>query len=154
LSVLLITGIGHAAIVGYRLNVRHYTDPAEPYVYVQTKKGISEVCDIIRKKIHALPDVRNMTVWISLNDPWPLPWIFSRFPHVLYGETHIPEPKADLIFTEDTVDDGKLAGLYWRTRMELRDAREPINAYFKKAVFHKDEVSGYDLIHVTEIKGE
>ena len=153
LSVLLIIGLGHAAVVGYKLNFKHYTGPDEPYVYVQTKEGITVIGDIIRKKIQASPNYQNMTVWISLNDPWPLPWIFSRFPKVSYGEADVLIPKADIIFAESSSDGRQLAGLYWLLRMDLRDAREPINVYLRKSVFDRRDLSGL-TVHMPGATGE
>ena len=157
LLVLLAIGIGHSAVVGYRLNFKNYTNSAEPYVYVQTKEDVTVIEDIIREKIQISPNVQNMTVWISLKDPWPLPWIFSRFPHVMYGDyrkARMPKIRPDLIFNESFVDDSYIADLYWWLRMELREARGPIIVYFKKSLFRKSDLSGLKYIHADGIKGE
>jgi uncharacterized protein (TIGR03663 family) len=152
LSVFLIVGLGHAAVVGYKLNFRQYADPREPYVYVQTKEDVTVIGDIIREKIEASPHYQNMTVWISLKDTWPLTWIFSRFPHVSFGEADVLTPKADVIFAEESSDGSQLDGLYWMHRMELRDAREPISVYLRKSVFDKRDVSGFN--NMSREKGE
>lgn len=146
--------VGHSAVVGYRLNALNYTDPHEPYVYVQTKNDVAMIQDLIRRKILEQADFQNLKVQVNLKDPWPLPWLFSRLPHAEFGNQNLtPAPGADIIFTEVSVSDRDLAGSYLRRKIELRDAREPIYVYLKKSVFEGMDLPGFTLVEMSEEKG-
>lgn len=146
--------VGHSAVVGYRLNFMNYTDPHEPYVYVQTKNDVAMIQDLIRRKILERADFHNLKVQVNLKDPWPLPWLFSRLPHTEFGSQNLPPvPGADIIFTEVSVSNRDLAGSYVRRKMELRDAREPIYVYLKKSVFEGMDLPGFTTVGISEGKG-
>jgi uncharacterized protein (TIGR03663 family) len=133
-----------SAITSVGLNFARYTDPSEPYVYVQTKKDLKAVEDIIGKKIRSSPDSQNMRVQINLRDAWPLPWLFSRFPNAAFGDSGKAfTERADVIFAEVTHGDRDVEGLYWRRMINLRDAREPIYVYLKKSSFHGINLPGF-----------
>jgi hypothetical protein len=135
---------GQSAITNVRLNFMHYTDPSEPYVYVQTKNDLKVIEDIICKKIRSSPDAHNMKVQINLKDPWPFPWLFSRFPNIGFGDYRKAfTEKAEVIFAEVTHDDRDSEGLYWRRRIDLRDAREPIYVYLEKTFFQEIDLPGF-----------
>jgi uncharacterized protein (TIGR03663 family) len=126
------------------LNFRHYADPSEPYVYVQTKKDLTEIEEIIRRKIAASPAAHNMRVQINMTDAWPLPWLFSRFPNVGYGDYRKAfTEKADIVFAEATHEDKDVEGLYLGRVIELRDARAPISVYLKKTYFEGMGLPGF-----------
>jgi len=144
---LVFIGIAHSAITGYRLNFKNYANPSEPYVYVQTKNDFKIIEDIIKRRIKNVPDLHNITVMISLNDPWPLPWFFCRFPNVRYGLYYeVTKPEEDIIFTESTADSKGLVGLYLRRLIDLRDARAPIYVYLKKSTFDGIDLTGFNTI--------
>jgi uncharacterized protein (TIGR03663 family) len=133
-----------SAATSVRLNFMHYTDPSEPYVYVQTRKDLKEIEDIIKRKIVSSPDSHNMRVQINLNDSWPLPWLFSRFPNVGVGDYRKAfTEKADVIFAETAHDDRDLQGEYLGRVIELRDGRGPIRVYLKKTVFEGMDLAGF-----------
>lgn len=133
-----------SATTSIKLNFIHYTDPSEPYVYVQTKKDLKEIEEIIKRKIASSPDSQNMTVQINLNNSWPLPWLFSRFPNTGFGDSSKAfTEKADVIFAEATHDDKDTEGLYFGRAIELRDARTPIIVYLKKTVFQGMALPGF-----------
>ena len=135
LSLALVVLV-HSAVTSYRLNFRDYANPSGPYVYVQTKNDFKIIEDIIGSKTGTSPDFHNMTVTIRLDDPWPLPWFFSRFPNVRYGDyRESVKPEGDIIFAETGSDDAALAGLYLRRLIDLRDARKPIYVYLKASTF-------------------
>jgi uncharacterized protein (TIGR03663 family) len=143
-----------SALVSYRLNFIRYTDPAEPYVYVQTKKDINTVEEIIRQKIATSPEFHNMKILIKLKDSWPLPWVFSRFPNLEYRDYKTPGgSNADIIFGEINVNEGGLAGLYLRRRIELREALEPIYVYLRKSTFEGMDLPGFGPVGGREGKG-
>ena len=145
--------VGHSAVVSYRLNAINYTDPHEPYVYVQTKNDVAMVQELIRRKIREQADFHNLKVQVNVKDPWPLPWLFSRLPHAEFGNQNLPPVAgADIIFTEISVSDRDLAGSYVRRKIELRDAREPIYVYLKKSVFEGMDLPGFTSVEMSEGK--
>jgi uncharacterized protein (TIGR03663 family) len=146
--------VGHSAVAGYRLNYLNYTGPHEPYVYVQTKNDVAMIQALIRTKAGERADFHNLKVQVNLKDSWPLPWLFSRLPRVEFGTPMLPPVAgADIIFTEVSVDDRELAGSYVRRKMELRDAREPIYVYLKRAVFGGTDLPGFTPVETSEGKG-
>ena len=133
-----------SALVGYRVNFVRYTDPREPYVYVQTKNDIKVVEDIIGRKISTSPEFHNMKILMKLKDSWPLPWVFSRFPDLRYGDYKTPGGgDADVIFGETNVNEDGLRGLYVRRKIELRDSRAPIYVYLKRSTFEGMNLPGF-----------
>ncbi|MFI5294695.1 MAG: flippase activity-associated protein Agl23 [Thermodesulfovibrionales bacterium] len=143
-----------SAAANVRLNFMHYTDPSEPYVYVQTKNDLKVVEEIIRKKIRSSPDAQNMRVQINLKDSWPFPWLFSRFPNTGFGDYRKAfTEKADIIFAEVTHEDKDIEGLYRQRKMDLRDAREPIYVYLKKTYFQGTDLPGFGQSGMPEGKG-
>lgn len=143
-----------SAVVSYTVNFIRYADPAEPYVYVQTKNDIKAVEDIMRRRIKSSPEFHNMKILIKLKDSWPLPWLFSRFPNLIYGDYRTPGGSdADVIFGETNVNEGGLTGLYLRRRIELRDAREPIYVYLRKETFAGMDLPGFGPVEGPEGKG-
>ncbi len=143
-----------SAAAAVNLNFMRYTDPSEPYVYVQTKKDLKDIEDIIRKKIESSPGSQNMSVQINLSDAWPLPWLFSRFPNIGFGDyRHAFNEKADVIFTEVTHEDKDAEGQYLRRVIDLRDARAPIAVYLKKTFFQGIDLPGFGQSAMPESKG-
>jgi len=151
----VVVVIGHSVMTGYRLNFVNYSDPSEPYVYVQTKNDIRIIEDIFREKIQASPALQNMVLQINLNDTWPLPWLFSRFPNAQFNENNIApvSTDADVIFTELSADVGNFSGLYWQRKIDLRDARESINVYLKASTFEGMTLPGFSMVGQPEVRG-
>jgi hypothetical protein len=145
--------LGHSAVAGYRVNYVNYADPHESYVYVQTKNDVTMIQDLIRKKTGERADFHTLKVQVNLQDPWPLTWLFSRLPHAGFGNPALPPVAgADIIFTELPVDDGALAGAYLRKKIELRDAREPVNVYLRGSVFEGMDLPGFTPVETSEGK--
>ncbi|HSB32714.1 MAG TPA: flippase activity-associated protein Agl23 [Candidatus Sulfobium mesophilum] len=145
---------GQSATSSVRLNFIHYTDPSEPYVYVQTKTDLKDIEDLIKIKITSAPDAQNMRVQINMNDAWPLPWLFSRFPNVGFGDFRKAfAEKGDVIFAEVTHEDKDSEGQYWGRVMALRDARAPIVVYLKKSFFQGINLPGFGPSGVPEDRG-
>jgi uncharacterized protein (TIGR03663 family) len=149
---LLLSGItfvvmAHSAVAAYTLNFIDYTSRSEPYVYVQTSNDFKIIENIIRSRLRASPEFHNITIVMKLDDPWPLPWFFSRFPNVRYEDYRgAVKPDGDIIFSERDSDDSSLAGLYWRRIIDLRDARAPICVYLKKSVFEGVDLPGFSIV--------
>ncbi len=155
---LLLMGVaavalGHSLLAAYKINFINYTNPAEPYVYVQTKNDLKIIENLIRRKIRTSPDFKNVKMQVNVKDSWPLPWLFSRFPNAEFGnESAPPLAGADIIFTEQSVSDKNLAGLYLRRKMELRDARDPIYVYLKNSSFEGIDLPGFTAVQLSEEK--
>jgi uncharacterized protein (TIGR03663 family) len=151
--VVLVVVQSSAASV--RLNFMHYTDPSEPYVYVQTKNGVKEVEDIIRRKVLLSPEAMNMKIQINLKESWPFPWLFSRFPNASYGDYRKAfAEKGDVIFAELSHEDRDQEGLYLKRVIDVRDAREPIEVYLKKSVFQGMDLPGFGPSDAAGAKGK
>lgn len=152
--VTLAVVLTQSAIASYEINFVNYANPSEPYVYVQTKNDLKVIGDIIRKKIESSPELHTMNIQVNLRDSWPLPWLFSRLPHAEFIENGAPPlAGADIIFTELAVSADNLAGSYWRRKMELRDAREPVYVYLKKSAFEGLNLPGFSSVQTPEGKG-
>lgn len=113
------------------LNFEHYADSKEPYVYVQTTTDYSRVMDVLRKKLAQSPDVRNGSIIVMIQDPWPLPYDLSLYPKMRY--VRIEELDRDKSILQDAalvlIDGNLLTGLknifpkkFGRMKFQLRDA--------------------------------
>ena len=149
---LLLSGITfvvmtHSAVAAYTLNFLNYTSRSEPYVYVQTSNDFKVIENIIGSRLRTSPEFHDMSIVIKLDDPWPFPWFFSRFPNLKYEDHRgAVKPDGDIIFSERDSDDGSLTGLYWRRMIDLRDARAPIRVYLKKSVFEGIDLPGFRIV--------
>jgi len=137
LIVLLLTA---SLLITLRLNFRHFADPSEPYVYVQTTPEIAMVTQPILGL--AAQDSRNhaMSGQIALESYYPLPWILGDFTRIgYYGKEEIPAVlDGDFIIaltTEQKVVEGRLQEPYLRRRFHLRDSMEECTVWFRESLF-------------------
>ena len=143
-AAVVVVLAGRSAVAAYTLNFVHYADTS-PYVYVQVKNDFKVLETIMQKKVRSAPDSRNMIIQSNLNESWPLPWFFSRFPNYRFGSPQDAfDLKSDIIFAEVFRNDQELSDLYVRRRIELREAREPMNIYLKKSTFQGIDLPGFE----------
>jgi hypothetical protein len=89
LAVIALTG---SLLLCIRLNYFHYTDPKEPYVYVQTRKGIFKLTRPILGLAAQDPRRHDLSGAIMLESYYPLPWILGEFSKIgYYGKDNEPE---------------------------------------------------------------
>jgi len=127
-------------LVTLRLNFRHFTDPSEPYVYVQTMPEISVLTEPVLGL--AAQDSRNhaMSGQIALESYYPLPWIFGDFTRIgYYGKEEMPTVlDGDFIVAltaEQKVIESRLRDTYLRRRFHLRDSMEECTVWFRESLF-------------------
>ena len=132
--------LGASLLAALRLNYRHFADPSEPYVYVQTMPEIS----VLTEPVLALAekDSRNhaMSGQIVLESYYPLPWIFGDFTRIgYYDKAEMPAVlDGDFIValtSEQKVVEGRLREPYLRRRFHLRDSMEECTVWFREALF-------------------
>ena len=127
-------------LLSVRLNYRHFTDPAEPYVYVQTQPGIRTVTDPVLGLVAQDPRNRGLTGHILLESYYPLPWIFGEMTSIgYYGKETLPnDSDADFIvaLTSDRVKiESRLKEPYLRVPFRLRDSMEECTVWFRESRF-------------------
>jgi len=137
LAVIALTG---SLLLCIRLNYFHYTDPKEPYVYVQTRKGIFKLTRPILGLAAQDPRRHDLSGAIMLESYYPLPWILGEFSKIgYYGKDNEPE-KIDSDFvtalsSREKEIEKKLNGPYLKRHYFLRDAMDPCTVWFRESVF-------------------
>lgn len=115
------------------LNFKNFTDPTEPYVYVQSTSEFKTVMDLIELQKGRRPEDRNMVIKVLNRESWPMPWILSRFPKVQYAPPDAVDLKgADVILVDESKDSvvrSRLTGRYWVLPFQVRDSYEKGRAY-------------------------
>lgn len=136
-SAVLLTA---SLFVTLKLNFRHFADPSEPYVYVQTMPEIAMVTEPVLGL--AAQDSRNhaMSGQIALESYYPLPWIFGDFNRIgYYGKADMPAVlDGDFIValtSDQTVIEGRLGEPYLRQRFHLRDSMDECTVWFREKLF-------------------
>jgi uncharacterized protein (TIGR03663 family) len=127
-------------IITVRLNFRHFTDPKEPYVYVQTQPGIVVVTDPVLGMASRDPRNHAMSGQIILESYYPLPWIFGEFTRIgYYGKEAVPAVLDGDFIVAQTADqqliEGRLKQPYLRQRFQLRDSMEECTVWFRESLF-------------------
>ncbi|HVK60721.1 MAG TPA: flippase activity-associated protein Agl23 [Bdellovibrionales bacterium] len=125
------------------LNFDHYNDLKEPYVYVQTTDQFKVVMDTISALVEKRPEERGMSLAVLNQDPWPMPWVLSRFPRLSWGKAGTtPLAGFDVVLADasDTaVVESGLQGRYLIMPFQIRDAYQIGHAYLIESKF-KDVV--------------
>lgn len=137
LAAVLLSG---SFVQSCRLNFRHFCDPKEPYVYVQTMPGISVLTAPLLGLAERDPLRRMMKGEIILESYYPLPWILGEFTHVgYYGKENTPEKlEGDFITALSSREkeiESRITGPYLKRRYQLRDSMDDCTVWFREAVF-------------------
>jgi uncharacterized protein (TIGR03663 family) len=138
IACLLLLSV--SLIITVRLNFRHFTDPKEPYVYVQTQPGIVVVTDPVLGMASRDPRNHAMSGQIILESYYPLPWIFGEFTRIgYYGKEAVPAVVDGDFIVAQTADqqliEGRLKQPYLRQRFQLRDSMEECTVWFRESLF-------------------
>jgi uncharacterized protein (TIGR03663 family) len=137
LAILLLTA---SLLVTLRLNFRHFADPSESYVYVQTIPEIRVVTDPVLGMAKLDPRNHALSGQIMLESYYPLPWILGDFPRIgYYGKEDMPAVlDGDFIVAltaEQKVIEGRLREPYLRRSFHLRDSMEECTVWFRETLF-------------------
>lgn len=124
-----------------RLNFQRFTDPREPYVYVQTFR----VMDVFTGPLLELAarDPRNHHLLrgeILAGSYFPLPWVLGDFTAIAWrgadGWPEVIESDFVLADADHAADvESRLRGPYFSTRFRLREAQPECIAYFRSPTF-------------------
>ncbi len=125
-----------------RINFREFTNPREPYVYVQTFPEIRELTDPLLELARRDPAAHHLTGHFLLGSYYPLPWILGDFTGIGYFKpTGWPSPlDADFAAAEKSQAarvDAMLTRAYFRRDFRMRDAQEECVAWFDAEVFRE-----------------
>jgi len=123
-----------------RLNFRHFADPAEPYVYVQTLPEIRRFTDPVLGLLGEDPGNRSMTGEIILESYYPVPWILGEIPGIgYYGKESMPSKLDGDFVVALTADSRKieerLGEPYLRIPFRLRDSMDECTVWFRESRF-------------------
>ena len=123
-----------------RLNFRdHSKAQGEPYVYVQSTMELKRVIDAVDELVERRPEERNMKLFVLNRDTWPLPWIFSLFPNLSYGQAKdavLTGAKLVLVDEKDReTTEARLKGRYFKLPFQIRDAYDQGRAYLEYETF-------------------
>ena len=132
--------LGYSLFATLRLNFRHFTDPKEPYVYVQTQPEIALVTDPVLALAKRDPRNLAMSGQIILESYYPLPWTFGEFTRIgYYDEKKAPEMlEGDFIValtSDQKLIEGRLKDTYLRRRFHLRDSMDECTVWFRESLF-------------------
>ena len=142
----VVTGLLAAAVLGgslvlaLRLNFRHFADPKEPYVYVQTMPEIAVVTEPVLGMAGLDPKNRAMSGQIVLESYYPLPWIFGDFTRIGYfGKDDVPALlDGDFIVgltSQQKLIEERIKEPYLRRRFHLRDSMDECTVWFREGLF-------------------
>jgi uncharacterized protein (TIGR03663 family) len=126
---------------GAQLNFRDFSNPKEPYAYVQTFPEIRRLTGPLLKLAKNDPAAYQLDGDFMLGSYYPLPWMLGDFTNISYhSDKDWPEQlTGDFIAAEvskaDRVD-AMLRDQYYRVPFRLRDAQEDCVAWFRVTTFH------------------
>lgn len=117
------------------LNFTNYANEKEPYVYVQSTNTMKRAVGLVTERVKRFPEDLNMKLRVLVKDPWPLPWVFGRYPNLSYGRPEMSTvADADVIFidnSEQMTTEPLLTAQYYRIPFQIRDSYENGFAYLR-----------------------
>lgn len=122
-----------------RLNFKHFADPSEPYVYVQTMPEISRLTEPVLSIARHDPRKYAMGGEIVLDSYYPLPWIFGDFTGIGYYDKMPASLDGDFIValsSQQKAVENLIKAPYLRRRFHLRDSMDECTVWFKESLFH------------------
>jgi len=139
-SIVAAVALTGSLVLCLRLNFRHFTDPGEPYVYVQTQPGIAVITAPLLGMAESDRRNRALTGAILLESYYPLPWILGEFPNIGYHEKGKEPATLDADFVtalaaREKEIEKKLSGPYLKRRYQLRDSMDECTVWFRERTF-------------------
>jgi uncharacterized protein (TIGR03663 family) len=133
-----------------QLNFRDFSNPKEPYVYVQTFPEIRRLTDPLLKLAQKNPAAYQLDGDFMLGSYYPLPWMLGDFTNISYhSEKDWPEQlDGDFVAAEVSKADrveAMLRDQYYRVPFRLRDAQEDCVAWFRVTTF-RSELEGQPIV--------
>jgi uncharacterized protein (TIGR03663 family) len=122
------------------LNFWRYTNPKEPYVYVQTFSAINDLMNPLNELVARDPANYQISGNILMDSYHPIPWLLGDFTNIGYYEANSNPTKmdADFLMVDDSrVDDVEdaLHDQYFTEILTLRDAQTPSKLYLNAKTF-------------------
>lgn len=111
-ALVLGLGLAHSVFHSYRLNFFDFAKVGEPYVYVQTTTDYTNVFGVLKRKIQQSPEMKNLSMVVMIQDPWPLPYEVALYPNLKYAKLEDLDrdpnivKNADLMLIDGTILDG------------------------------------------------
>jgi hypothetical protein len=132
--------LGRSAFTAVQLNFFRFTDPNEPYVYVQTFEDVNKLMDPLNALVARNPSNYSVTGHIMVDSYHPLPWLLGDFPNIGYydDDTNPPKMDADFLLVEDSRIDEVESALresYFTEPLTLRDAQDESRLYLNAKTF-------------------
>ncbi len=141
-TALLAGALGIFSLhASWKLNFRHYTDEAEPYVYVQTRQDIDRLLVPLRALVAHDPRNRFLTGHLILPEQHPLTWLLADFPHMDFPAAgQLPDPlDADVLLLDDPLvesAEGALRDNYFKAPLKVRGkSAESATLYLRQGLF-------------------
>lgn len=137
--ILTCVLLGVSLVATLRLNFRHFADPKEPYVYVQTMPQITRLTEPVLSMARQDPRQYAIGGQIILESYYPLPWIFGDFTRIGYYDKMPSVLDGDFIValsSQQKAVEALLKEPYLRRRFQLRDSMDECTVWFKESRFH------------------
>ncbi len=133
---------GHDLWAAWRLNWRHYDDPDEPYVYVQTYREVARFTEPLLRAASQDALMLNRTGVIVVDSPFPLPWMLRDFVNLRFVDQGQPTGRevtlADYVLVQGSRREeveARLYGEFLVVDLRLRSGHEPMTAYFRERIY-------------------
>jgi len=134
-ALLIVVSAGMAI----RLNVYHYADPRETYVYGHTDLSINQLTDRIAQVCARHPEANNMRIIVATRESWPLPWLLSDYPELYFMPFKDVHGVNSDVFLADIQDKEQVEAMldapYYRVNGKLRDNYNDLLFYYRVARF-------------------
>ncbi len=132
--------LAHGVWASWRLNFINYDAADEPYVYVQTNRQITRFTDPLLAAAKRDPRLLHAPGAIVVDNAYPLPWVLGEFTRTGYYHVDLPVEARlmDFLLVQQSRRAEVEAMLQdrWIVReLRLRDAFQPVAAYFRASVF-------------------
>ena len=138
--VFAVILLGASLFLTLGLNFHNFTDPKEPYVYVQTMPEIAVVTEPVLGMARRDPRNYAMSGQIVLESYYPLPWTLGDFTKIgYYGKEELPAildgEFVVALTSQQKIVEERLKEPYLRRRFHLRDSMDECTVWFKESLF-------------------
>ena len=115
IAALIIFGCIHWLYTSFSINFRHYSEPANPYVYAHTGEDVLDIAEVVSLVGQVHPEGREVPVEIIIpgHEYWPLPWYLRAYPITgWWDHVEFDQPAAPLIIAAAAVEQDVIEKLY------------------------------------------
>ncbi|MEN0059083.1 MAG: hypothetical protein AAGB31_09625, partial [Bdellovibrio sp.] len=146
LRLLVAAGVLFNIYSLWQSSYRRPLDLQHPYVYVNSTYEQRMLEKIILAEAVKRPGLLQENIQIGLPEQWPWPWLLRDFQKLHYNLCDKDVIEESLIYFCDPAAadflEHKLMEPYWKLSLSLRQAREPVIVFMKKAVFSEIPFQG------------